>query len=550
MMNYPEDVMRLLRECSNVSHNAADTTTTTTTTTTQPFPMNIEIVMDHAKSHYNSVTELIHITSSTPPPLRPYLKTIGSAKRKRIVHPKTIDRWTASTTTTTATTASTTTAEGLLLHHHHHHLHHQSSRNDICVTPVKLPMNGSRSCRSSSDDNTTNKDRCDKYHFSPTVLLSSPTTTTTDHAIRLCSMFYGGGGGSSSSTNPDCRSTMSFTPPLKIPKPNVLVTTTTTESPPSDASPRLVRRLPSYDEGIPDDDLHRSMTVSDKQSLDDDDDDDDDHDMFSSSFLSPSSNGLLKRYTALPRQPERQTSQRSVDDNNNDQTHHQNPIRDHPDDDDNYSDNNNNPMKSIKYVVPLGNKKMTTTTTIPLEPKKVGVDMSPRKPERRLISDAFRSSVPLSPPSTKHMDDPLQPPPSLLSSSHLHDSSPPPPHHHHTTLLRSPTIRRGHHHHHHHHHNRNKSNNNHRTVKYLVEALTIVNLCDIENDRSSIHENINHSSSNAVVMDDDVPKRYEREPSTRTMTSCNSFYSSSDESTVESIPSTDEVSSMRFPQAA
>ena len=119
-------------------------------------------------------------SSSVPPPLRPYMITIGSAKRKRNVSQKIMDRWTTGTTSTSAIT------DGLLSHptplHHTNVANNQrTSRNSICLSPMKLP-----NC---SDNMGRNK--CDP--FSSTSLTPTTTTTTTSHAMLLYSMLYNGG---------------------------------------------------------------------------------------------------------------------------------------------------------------------------------------------------------------------------------------------------------------------------------------------------------------------------------------------------------------------
>jgi hypothetical protein len=346
-------------------------------------------------------------------------------------------------------------------------------------------------------------------------------------------MLYGGG----NHTNQDSRITMrshddnNHPTPFQTKKNTVVVLT---ESPPSDSSPRLVRRLPSDDGGM--DDLHRMMMASEKLS--------EDHD------ISPSSsNGLLKRYAALPRRPQRPSTRRRDDGIT---TTTLGIESDHDTDDSDHHNTNNNDVPTMTTVVP----------------KKGCVDLSPRKPARRLVSTATTLS-PLLSPSKERSEDPSSPSPLSIYNRYndeAHDS-PHHHHHHHHRVIRSPTTHRHtvRSNHHHHHHNKN---NNHRTVKYLVEALTIVNLCDIENDISSFHQNDHHN--HAADTDGTAPRQHPhraRQPSNWTMASGNS---SSDESTVESIPSMDDVpnhkdpvcapnpqppsrevsSSSRFPQAA
>ena len=497
-MNYPEDVMSLLRQCHNVSS---------------------AVVVDNAKSHPNSVTDLTqHMTSSSvPPPLRPYMKTIGSAKRKRNVSQKIMDRWTTGTTSTSAIT------DGLLSHptplHHTNVANNQrTSRNSICLSPMKLP-----NC---SDNMGRNK--CDP--FSSTSLTSpTTTTTTTSHAMLLYSMLYNGGSDRSyrSHDGKAPRRNDNATPPTI--KKHTATMVGMDSSPPSDSSPRLVRRLPSDDGGM--DDLHRMMMVPDKQSHHTNDENENHNTSFETN-----SNSLLKRYAALPRRPHRPSSAR--------RGNHTTTTSDLSDDDANENSDDDN----------LQNANGPTTSTMILPKKKVnGIDLSPRKPARRFVSrtsDTILAATPIiSPLSTTTVRSEEHQPQLLLSSSMINVTRGSPHHHHHsrssprTTTTNRDTVRSSHEDHD--HHQRQKSHNNHRTVKYLVEALTIVNLCDIENNISSIHQtdngnnDKNHSATIADGQKESKSRRsyhhqyHERQPSTM------SGNSSSDESTVESIPSRD-----------
>jgi hypothetical protein len=483
MMMFPEDVMILLRQCS--SNVGSRTDETSSESLPMPSTMMMSgIVVDNAKSHRNSVTEMTHITASNPPPLRPYLKTIGAAKRKRIVQQKMMDRWNASTTTNTPSTVTNTT-DGLLPHHYHHqqppmHVKAQNNRrtprNSICLSPTQLP-----NCSESKDSHTT-------YHFSQKTL-SSPTATTTNHAMLLCNMLYSGSA---------CNNNISHIGNEKDtthPKPNLM-----TDSPPSDSSPRIVRRLPSDDGGM--DDIHRMMMLPPEKQ---------------NETNTKSTKLFLKRYAALPRRPERQSSQRDTS------------SMDHPESSDDAG--TSHPTRTgnnddVDDDVP------TMTVTVPKKKLSGGVDMSPRKPARRFVSNAILTPLsPLSPSSRPIIHDDVDEEEEL---SPTHHASSPSQYHHHPNHsnhpyhrhIRTPTTNRNTVHSNRHHHNKN----NHRTVKYLVEALTIVNLCDIENDTSSFHTASRHIHN----MRSDAMEHLESRPRLPTTAS---IMSSSDESTVESIPS-------------
>lgn len=502
MMMFPEDVMMLLRQCSNSVAGSTDETSSETNPTSSK-TMSV-IVVDNAKAHRNSVTEMAHITSSNPPPLRPYLKTIGAAKRKRIVQQKMMDRWNASTSITTPSTVTTAATDGILPHLHQQPMHHMKAqnrripRNSICLSPTQVP------------NNSESKDCTAKFHFSPKTL-SSPAAATTNHAMLLCNMLYGSGAMNNNHT-------MGNDKDMTHPKQSLM-----TDSPPSDSSPRIVRRLPSDDGGM--DDIHRMMMLPPEKQ---------------NEANSTSTKLFLKRYAALPRRPQRQSSQRdtnehqeSSDDAGTSQpatrtcSNHSTGNDDDADDD-----------GPTKMIVTIPQKKLS------------GVDMSPRKPARRFVSNAILTPLsPLSPSSRLINDDGNDEEP---SSTNTHCATTTSPYHHplshhkhpHHRAIRSPTMTRTtvHSSHHHHHHNNNhprNNKNNHRTVKYLVEALTIVNLCDIENDTSRFHPDSHHIHHPTNVADDEMdhPESLKRRSHRLRLPTTASIMSSSDESTVESIPS-------------
>ncbi len=409
------------------------------------------LVLDNAKSHRNSVTEMTQITS--PPPLRPYVKTIGSAKRKRIVQQKSIDRWNA-TTTTSSGDCGPFQHQQTPMSHKKSLCNHRTPRNSILLSPMQLLRGGS--------DNT---DREMKYHFSPTTL-STPTTTSTLHSMLIYNMIYGGSTNRSMKEVKDDEGVTHSNP-----KDNIAMT----DSPPSvDSSPRLVRRLPSDVGGS--DDIHRTMMISPEKQ----------HEENSPNFS-------LKRNIALPRRPERQSSRRGaamLETATDTQSMRM------------YSDNGDDaPMAMIP-------------------PRKVNnVDLSPRKPARRVVSRyGAMQPAPVSP----HHDDIGPSPPSSIAHSFS-------PHHHRSPITNRNAVNSSNHH---------NNNNNRRTVKYLVEALTIVNLCDIENDTASSL----HAKQSKIICTDGKESigrlchRPERTPSVDMNTG---YQSSSDESTVESIPSRD-----------
>ena len=445
MMVLPVEVMSLVRQCSDVAG------TNETLQEASPMPL---LVPDNAKSHRNSVTEMTQITS--PPPLRPYVKTIGSAKRKRIVQQKSIDRWNA-TTTTNSSDCGPFQYQQTPMSQKKSLSNHRTPRDSILLSPMQFLRGGS-----------DNMDREMKYHFSP-IALSSPTTSTL-HSMLIYNMIYGGSSNRSMNetkddvgvTNPDPRNNVSMT-----------------DSPPSvDSSPRVVRRLPSDAGGL--DDIHRMMMISPEKT----------HEENSPNFS-------LKRNVALPRRPERRSSRRGaamLETANDTQS-----MRMHSD------SNDDVPMVMI--------------------PRKVNsVDLSPRKPARRVVS-RYGAMQP-APVSPHHAD--IGPTP---LSSIAHSCSPHHHHHHH----RSPITNRNTVNSSNHHHN---NNNNRRTVKYLVEALTIVNLCDIENDATS---SLHNKPSKIICTDgkESIGRRCHRLERTPLDEMNTGYQSSSDESTVESIPSRD-----------
>jgi hypothetical protein len=455
MMIFPEEVLTLLRQ-ANAIH---DETTSL-------------IIVDNAQIHLHSATDMM---GQTVPPLRPYTKASGIAKRKRSVQQKLMDRWTAMDVHVQQPTTRS---------------HHQSR---ICISSTKLTK--------------------ESYP------LSSPTPSSKDTLHNL----IGG------TINHGCASSNQ-----KI-----------TDSPPSvDLSPRLVRRIPS-DDGMNDMEMMIKKAKEQQQA----------DKMESSTFE------IMKRCIASPRRPTRQESRKSGYDDDDD------------DDDDDLDNENATNITSPSYsttavVHVVQNDCHSTTTTLSpntlhhhrdkkLFPYTTSMskkdtcqhnhgDLSPRKPARRMNTMshnnlAHLSTIVLSSSPTP-VDIGLRAATRNLSNQskenckHDNSTNTATNDHHNCNCTNVTTVN-------------TKANNtkssssspSRKTVLSLMEALTIVNLCDVlDNDNHNNNNNndtLNYCRPNTNVHTTTMKMTHEQQSSS------NRSCCSSDESTVESIPSLNSNSS-------